>query len=276
MSEINQAQINLWNGRVGEKWASMQMSLDAWVEYATAQLKTLAGSVAGKHVLDIGCGNGETCVLWLKGGATVTGVDVSEAMLAIAANRTQGKAKLICADASEWRGDTPYDLAISQFGLMFFADPDAAFTNIAANLRSGGRLLFCCWRSVKENPWVMTPMDAVRDLLPESAPSAPDAPGPFALADKDRLHDILQRAGFENISINPFDFPVCLASEGGVDAAVRFVMQIGPTSAALVEADKAAKIIAAERLKNILAPYEKNGRVALGGAVWMVEAVRAG
>lgn len=276
MSESNQAQIDLWDGRVGEKWAAMQVSLDAMLAPATAELQVRAGPVAGQRVLDIGCGTGETCTIWLDGGAQVTGVDVSAAMLAVAADRTGGKATLVQADASAWLGDAPFDLAVSRFGLMFFADPAAAFATIAANVRPGGRLLFACWRAQAENQWVTTPMNAVRDLLPEGPPPVPHAPGPFALADRDRLRGILERAGFAEVAISPFDFPVCLASAGGVAAAVSFAMQIGPTGAALAEAGKEVRAAAAERLKAALAPHDRDGLVTLGGAIWLVEAVRAG
>ena len=89
MSESNKAQIELWDGRVGEKWAAMQISLDAMLSHATAELKARTGSVLGQRVLDIGCGAGETCVIWLDGGAEVTGVDVSGPLLAIATHRTE-------------------------------------------------------------------------------------------------------------------------------------------------------------------------------------------
>ncbi len=62
---------------------------------------------------------------------------------------------------------------------------------------------------------------ALRDLLPESPPADPHAPGPFALADRDRLAGILKRAGFTSIAIQPWDFPVCFATDGGVAAPVR-------------------------------------------------------
>jgi SAM-dependent methyltransferase len=276
MNGSNQDQIALWNGRVGEKWAAMELRLEAMLSHATAALKARAGSVAGLRVLDIGCGNGETCALWLAGGAHVTGVDVSAPMLAVAAKRTAGQATLIEADASGWSGAAPFDLAVSQFGLMFFADPDAAFARIAANVRRGGRLLFTCWRAASENGWVEAPMNAIQDLLPPGAPPAPHAPGPFALADRERLAAMLERAGFAGITIAPFDFPVCLASEGGASAAARFLMQIGPASAALGEATREARALAPARLEAMLAAHERDGVVTLGGAIWMVDAVRAG
>ena len=274
MSESNQAQIDLWDGRVGEKWAAMRVSVDAMLSHATAALKARAGSVSGQRVLDIGCGAGETCTIWLDGGAEVTGLDVSAPMLAVAAHRTDGKVTLVKADAAIWAGETPFDLAVSQFGLMFFADPDGAFATIAANVRPGGRLLFTCWRAVAENQWVSVPMGAIRDLLPPSSPPVPHAPGPFALADRDRLRGILQRAGFTDVAITPFDFPVCLAREGGVEAAVALTMQIGPTGSALVGASKETLAVATERLKVAFVPHDKDGLVTLGGAVWLAEAVR--
>ena len=276
MSRANDAQVEYWNGRAGEKWAALQVGLDRMFSRATSELKARAGSVAGRRVLDIGCGTGETCSIWLEGGAEVTGVDVSAPMLAVAADRTHGKATLVLADASAWIGDAPFDLAVSRFGVMFFDDPDAAFATIAANLRPGGRLLFACWRAMADNAWAATPLGAIRDLLPEAPPPAPHAPGPFGLADKDRLRGILERARFADVAIHPFDFPICLASEGGVEAALPFVMQTGPSGAALAGAGKEVRAVAADRLREVLAPHDAEGRVTLGGAIWLVEAVRPG
>ncbi len=274
MSAVNKPQIDIWNGRVGAKWAEMQVPLDAWVAPATAELKRRAGPVSGLRVLDIGCGNGETCLAWLEGGATVTGIDVSTPMLAVAARRTRGRAALVQADAAEWRADAPFDLAVSQFGLMFFVDPDAAFANIAANVRPGGRLLFTCWRAATENQWVSKPLGAIRELLRAGEPDLPGAAGPFAFSDRQRVNDIVERSGFSGVSIQPFAFPVCFATVGGLDAAVRFAMQIGPTAAALAGAGPDTKAAASQRLGAALAAHEQGGHVALGGAIWIVEAVR--
>lgn len=275
MPASNQAQIDLWDGRVGQKFAALQASVDALLTHATAALMARAGSVAGQRVLDIGCGNGKTCVMLLERGAKVTGVDVSGPMLAVAARRTGGKADLIKADASVWRGDAPFDLAISQLGTMFFADPDAAFANIAANLRSGGRLLLTTWRPAAENSWVSISMGAIRDLLPPAEPADPHAPGPFALAERARLRGIVARAGFVTVTITPFDFPMLFATTGGVEPAVKLAMETGPSGAALVGASAEVLAAAKERLAAALAPHERDGALTLGGAIWMVDATRA-
>ena len=280
MSGGNQSHIDLWNGRVGEKWAALQVALDAMLAPVTTELKHRAGSVAGLRLLDIGCGCGETCTVWLAGGAHVTGVDVSAAMLAVAQRRTAGKLTLIQADASTWKGEAPFDFAVSQFGLMFFAAPNVAFANIAANVRPGGRFLFTCWRSARENEWVSLPMSVIRDLLPPQAPSAAldveePSPGPFSLANRERLVGIVARAGFTDIKITPFNFLVCFATEGGAAAASAFATQIGPAAAAIAELTPEMKHTAKERLRSAYAAFTQNDRVDLGGAIWIVDATRA-
>lgn len=273
MSEPNQTQIELWNGRAGDTWVELQDSLDAMLAPVTNALAMRVGPVAGKRVLDIGCGTGVTCMRWLDGGAAVTGVDVSVPMLAAARERAEGRAQFVRADAASWRGDAPFDLAVSQFGVMFFDDADAAFANIAANLRPGGRLVFVCWRAPMENPWVTVPMNAVRDLI-DIPPVEPHAPGPFGLADSARTRAILERAGFADIAIDPADFSYTIASEGGIETAVRFMMQIGPTARSLAEASRDVKAAAAQRLAAALAPYERDGAVTFPGAIWVVDAKR--
>jgi SAM-dependent methyltransferase len=169
-------------------------------------------------------------------------------------------------------------LAVSQFGVMFFADPYAAFANIATNLRPGGRLLFACWRPLSENPWTKIPMAAIRDLLPPAAPvdsTAPPPPGPFSLGDRERLVDIVSRAGFVDINVDAVDIDVCFAAAGGVDEAMRLATQIGPAASALAELSPATKADGAARIKSAIAPFEKHGRVELGGAIWMVHATTA-
>jgi SAM-dependent methyltransferase len=275
MTSANQPQIDLWDGRVGAKWAAMHEALDTMFAPAAEILAARAAPAAGLRVLDVGCGNGDLCARLLAQGAETTGIDVSQAMLAVAASRTRGKAALVRADIADWRAPAPFDLAVSQFGLMFFADPIAAFAAIAANLRPHARLVFTCWRSWAENDWAAIPMAAIEDLLPPSAPPDPKGPGPFSLASPAHVEKTLAAAGFAEISMRPFDFAVCFAASGGVAAAVDLALQIGPASSALAGTDKTVRAAAAEQLRAALGSREKDGAVALGGAIWLVEARRS-
>lgn len=274
VSPSNQAQADYWNGRAGLKWSAMQVRLDRMLTHVTTDLVGVMGDLSGRRVLDVGCGTGETCARWLSAGAQVTGVDLSGPMLAVAADRSGGRVTCVQADASAWRGDAPFDVVVSRLGVMFFADPDAAFANLAANLRPGGRLVFVCWRAIEDNAWVQIPLGAIADLVPHATPPVPNAPGPFGLADAARLTNILTRAGLREVRLTPLDVPICLAETGGATEAADLLTQIGPSGAALVEASDALRAEAAARLTTALGPHADHGRVELGGALWRVEAVR--
>ncbi|MFO1088130.1 MAG: methyltransferase domain-containing protein [Hyphomicrobiales bacterium] len=268
----NAAQIEYWNGRAGQKWATLWTQLDRMLASVTAVLVDAAGDVRGKSVLDIGCGTGQLSALLAAQGASVTGIDISAPMLAVAKERSGDHVTFLERDAAAFRASDQFDLAISRFGVMFFDDPPAAFRMIHENVRPDGRLVFACWRTVAENEWVSVPMGAVRDLLPESPPPDPHAPGPFAFADDRRVHAILDAAGFRRIAIRPVDVPITIGEDGGVDSAVRFVLQIGPVGAALAESPDTVREAAAERLATALGRHAKPDGVVLKGAIWLVQA----
>jgi SAM-dependent methyltransferase len=90
-----------------------------------------------------------------------------------------------------------FDAAFSRFGVMFFADPTAAFINIRRSLRPNGRLAFACWRALVENPLDSLPLSAASAHLPPQSAHDPDAPGPFAFANPDRVRGILERSGWQ-------------------------------------------------------------------------------
>src|SRR3954471_20518053 len=168
----------------------------------------------GESVLDIGCGGGETALDLARAvapGGTVVGVDLSAAVLAFARRAADGceRVRFIQADAQAFPFEpASFDAAFSRFGVMFFADPTAAFINIRRGLKPDGRLAFVCWRSLEENPLDVLPLRAASAHLPPQPAPDPDAPGPFAFADPERVRDILQGAGFAKIEITPHDEPV--------------------------------------------------------------------
>ena len=268
----NEDQKEYWNDSAGEQWVAEQVVMDAMLVKVTEALMASAAPKSGERVLDIGCGTGETSVIAAEAGAQVTGVDVSEPMLALAQKRLGDRGETILADASEYRDENGFDLIMSRFGVMFFDDPEGAFSNINANLKLGGRMCLACWRAPQENDWVILPMMAVKPFMPETPEQDLHAPGPFALADPERLNGILEAAGFNDIKIEPVDIEMVLADGGGVDQSLHFLTKIGPTAKAMTEMDDATKAKMHAALREVLLPYDVNGRVALKGAIWIVQA----
>ncbi|MEA2917550.1 MAG: hypothetical protein QOJ15_9631 [Bradyrhizobium sp.] len=185
---------------------------------------------AGESVLDIGSGGAETA-LDLAGAVapdgSVVGIDLSAAVLAFArrAAATCERVQFVYADAQLFPFEpTSFDAAFSRFGVMFFADPIAAFINIRGSLRPNGRLAFVCWRALEENALDFLPLKAASAHLPLQAAHDPDAPGPFAFADPDRVRGILQRAGFRQIEITAHDEQV---GRGDLDTMLAVCSRVG-------------------------------------------------
>ncbi len=208
----NSDQIAYWNGPQGKIWAKEQEKRDRDHAPFTEAGLALAAPKPGERVLDIGCGSGTTTLklaaLVAPSGEAV-GIDISGPMLSVARRRaaeTKARARFIEADASDYAFEPEsFDLAFSQFGVMFFADPAAAFRNIYGAMKKDGRLVFVCWRGPFENPWSAVPESAARPFLPPPAPTPPDAPGRYSFANPDRVKSVLLQAGFHAIAIEKFD-----------------------------------------------------------------------
>ena len=279
---VNAAQIEHWNGPAGETWVRLQARLDAQLAALGRLAMDRAAIRPGEAVLDVGCGTGETTLeISRRVGESgkVLGVDVSRPMLSLARRRLEA------AGLSQTRfeeGDAQnqdfardgfarggFDLVFSRFGIMFFADPVAAFKNLRAALGKRGRLAFVCWRRVAENPWVAVPMAAAFQHIPQPPPPPPGGPGEFAFADRDRVRDILSGAGFRDITIEPEDMLIGGAS---LDMTVDTTLSMGPVAAALREADPAKREPVAYAVRQAFTPYDGSEGVRLGAAVWIVRA----
>jgi len=279
MSTDNAEQITEWNGALGQRWAELQREIDAIVvPFGAAALQTAAPQ-PGERVIDVGCGCGDTAIeLARRVGATgtVLGIDVSRPMLDVARARVgpSGLANLAFreADASEADLPTGTDLLYSRFGVMFFGQPVPAFRHLRQSMRSGGRCVFACWRTPRDNSWAMTPLAAARHAMGITpAPADPYAPGPFAFADDERLRAILSSAGFEKIDVQRFDAAVLLGATPR--SAAENAVRIGPTSRLVREVgiENLPAIVAAieSALQPLAAPQ---GQVSLNGSAWVVAA----
>jgi len=164
------------------------------------------------------------------------------------------------------------ELIVSRFGVMFFGDPIAAFTNLRTGLIPGGRVRFACWRSINENPWLQIPLHAVYEHAPRLPKPEPEEPGPFAFADTDRVTRILTSAGFTAPSFTALDIQLDIASGGTLDDAVMQSSEMGPAKRALADQPDDVRAAARESIRRALTPYASPSGVTLPGAVWLVAA----
>lgn len=218
-AQDNADQIAYWNDKAAVTWTTFQERLDALFEPLTALALDAAAPERGESVIDIGCGCGATVLALAQRvgpDGHVLGVDVSDPMAARARERIASagltNSQVIVSDAATHpfeRGGA--DLLFSRFGVMFFADPVAAFGNLRGAVRPGGRLLCAAWRPLADNPWFRVPMEAARALLPPQPPADPEAPGPFALANQDRTLGILRAAGWKDAMLARQHVPMRLA-----------------------------------------------------------------
>jgi SAM-dependent methyltransferase len=272
----NAAQIEYWNTTAGETWAQFQDALDRQIEPLGLAAMDVLRPREGEHIIDVGCGCGQTSLALaarVRPTGSVVGVDISEPMLDVALRRPRSAPDLrvafrkLDAQAGDL-GQGFFDAAYSRFGVMFFSDPVAAFANIRASLKPGGRLAFVCWRPLNENPWMQAPLQAALPYLPPVAPPDPTAPGPFAFADPSRVRSILADAGFGSETIDPFDAGI---GGGDVEQTLKLALGVGPLGRALREHPGLTDSVAVA-VRNLLSKYVTPSGVLMPAAVWIVRA----
>lgn len=271
----NADQIAYWNAVAGETWAGLQDRLDHQLEPLGRRGMRELRLAAGQRVLDIGCGTGQTTMELVEAvsrDGAVMGVDISHPMLQVARRRAGGapNVRFVEADAqTEGFEAASFDAAFSRFGVMFFADPVAAFRNIRSALKPGGRLAFVCWRPAAENQVMTVAMAAAAPFLPPTPPPAdPTAPGPFAFADPVRTRGILADAGFTDIAIVPHNEKV---GGGNLDQTLELSLRVGPLGSFLRE-NPAQRDAAVAAVRQALAAHDGPDGVKLDSATWIVSA----
>lgn len=259
--------------RVGA-WAEVRELLE--LQLAPLGRRGLAALAprAGESVLDIGCGGGETTLDLVRAVAptgTVIGIDLSAAVLAFARRAAHGceRVRFVHADAEVFPFEpASFDAAFSRFGVMFFADPVAAFINIRRSLRQNGRIAFVCWRALEENPLDILPLRAASACLPPQPVHDPDEPGPFAFANPERVRGILASAGFDEIDIAAHDEQV---GSGDLDTMLAVCSRVGALGKILRE-NPDLRGAALPAVRSALAAHDGPDGVTLNAATWVVTA----
>ncbi|MDP1795111.1 MAG: methyltransferase domain-containing protein [Acidimicrobiales bacterium] len=271
----NEAMKEAWDGSEGDHWAEHA----DWYDNASAQMiaayVAAIGAAPSDNVLDIGCGAGGLSLDLAPQCAAVHGVDLSSKMLDVARKRAADggitNATFEQLDAQTDALGSGYDLVVSSFGVMFFDDPTAAFTNIGGALKPGGRLALAAWRGLPENEWLMEIRGALA-LGRELGFPPLEAPTPFSLSNVERTTSILESAGFTDVTLTPIDEPFAMGADG--PSAYEFVKDIGIVHGLTGELDEPQKAQALENLRAMLAVHETPNGVQLQTAAWVIAATR--
>jgi len=277
----NAQQIEYWNEQAGPRWVALQGFINPQVRPLGHKAMDKAGLAQGEHVLDVGCGCGDTTLeLARRVGheGIVNAVDISTVMLSRAEElaRDEGltNIRFLNSDAQTYDFEDRYDLIFSRFGVMFFAQPVEAFANLRKALKPEGRLTFLCWQALSENQWMLVPLMAALPHIPPPTPPEPGSPGPFSLADPKRIEGILQAAGFQDIELESLRQTVVVGEGYDLDQVTEFSMQMGPAAPALRTAPPATRQKVAAAIRDALAPHVSNGAIRLPAAAWIVSAAR--
>jgi len=268
-------QTNAWNGPSGRAWVETLDLLDGVFAPFERILLEETPIGPGRRVLDIGCGTGATTLAFATAVAPegrVTGIDISEQMIAAArarARRSATTAGFVAADAEDHAFEpASFDAIVSRFGVMFFTDPVRAFANLRRAAVGGAPLRCVAWRSMEENPFMTTAERAAAPLLPDLPPRQPDAPGQFALADRELIERILRESGWQEIEVRAVDV-VCSTTQ---DQLARYLTWLGPVGAHLQRADEPTRRRVIESILPAFEPYLHGNEVRFTAACWLVKA----
>ncbi|TPL89240.1 class I SAM-dependent methyltransferase [Mesorhizobium sp. B2-3-14] len=276
-AQPNTRQAALWNDASGKAWVEMQPILDEILAPFERLVVDAGYPGEGGNVLDIGCGAGATTLAVARrvgNNGRCVGLDISQPLVALATERTQAEevanASFEVGDAQTYAFESGrFDAVVSRFGIMFFDDPVAAFSNIRQAARRGGKLAFVAWRSPAENDFMTTAARAAAPFLPTAPAPDPDAPGQFAFADGAKVKRILEASGWSSIDVRQANLP-CKIAEGDL---MMYATRLGPLAAALREVDQAT----AEKIITVLpaafAPFVKDGQARFNAACWLVTAL---
>ena len=270
-----------WEGAVGRAWATEHRRTERAFAAIGAALETAVASVAPAAgvAIDIGCGVGSSAMALAaaRPALSVTGADLSTDLLAVARARAGARANLafVAGDAvvvAEERA--PCDLLVSRHGVMFFADPVAAFARLRASCRAGAPLVFSCFRARRENDWSAA-IDTALGLSPPTAIGY--APGPYGFADEAFVADLLARAGWRDVRAVAHDVRYVVgAGEDPVADALGFYRRIGPAAAVLAAAEPERRAAMEARLADLFAARTRDGVVAFTAAIRIWHAAATG
>lgn len=265
-----------WTAARGEKWLSQLAGMEAMLAPVDEPLIRALRLDNGCRIVEVGCGGGGTSgelVRRVPAGSVVHGFDISPMLIEVA--RARGKPTgTLAFEVADMAAAVPpghrYDRLVSRFGVMFFADPPAAFRNLVRWLAPAGRFAFAVWGQPADNPWMSIVRETVADFVKLPAPDR-DAPGPFRYAEISTLLKLLDEAGYRGLDVSDWRGTLPVGGELPVREAAEFALASFSNFAELLsEAGDEALRDARERLVQRFSAYEEGGAVRMGACVHIV------
>lgn len=269
-----------WAGDAGARWLSQLDRFESMIVPVGDALLAQAAFAPGERVVDVGCGGGWTTRRIAKAvgpGGLALGVDISRDLVSEATARAAAEGleniRFLARDAATTMpSEAPFDHLFSRFGCMFFPEPYAAFANLRRMLRDGARLDIAVWAPAFENDWTRRIMAVVGEHFDLSAPT-PRAPGPFALGEIDYLNDLLERAGFEGMTVEAWEGDQAIGGVGAdPEGAAHFVL--GAMHIGDLVRDRSPEVRAAVEagLVHLFEQHRGPDGVRMGAKAWLMTA----
>lgn len=269
-----------WDGHEGDMWTEQADYYERSGWRLWPYVEATGVLTPGARVLDVGCGTGRQtrdAARLVGPTGSVLAIDLSSRMVEEGQRRAAAEGlpnvDFVHGDAQVFPfAEGAFDVALSNFGAMFFNDPVAAFANVGRALRPGGRLVTLAWRELARNGWLveMRAALAAGRQLPEPPP---DAPGPLSLARPEYTRGVLEAAGFAAIDLQPVDEPLEFGKD--TDDAYAFAQTAGIVEGLTKDLDDATRADAMDRLRAMLAVHETPEGVLLPTSAWLITARRA-
>jgi len=265
----NDKQGQYWNESPGQSWVINDSAMNERLQAISDILFEGLDATGCNNGLDIGCGAGSTTrrlAAIMGNQARVTGLDISEKLLALARSHPESVGKdFLQADAQSYKFEPErFDLAISRFGVMFFENPFKAFQNIKSAVQKGREIRFVCWAPISANDFFLSPLNTVVDITGVSFAEPGKEPGPLAFSDRTYLSSILKAAEFSSINIDIVE--TSISTKDSVEKNASLLMEIGmgfraikeatPTDEVLNEIKEAFVADGNKRLQNGLISYD--------------------
>lgn len=276
----NQKQFEAWNGGESVHYVDHADRYDRQLAPFTEALLKEIRLIPHRSLLDVGCGCGALTLAAARFSDSAVGIDISTPLTKVASGRAStariDNVEFVVADAQTYAfAPCTFNLVVSQFGLMFFDDPVAAFSNLRRSLAPGGRLAFVSWQGLPANEWltVIASQVANRVEVPEFG-GLSKGPGMFALMDQDETTALLEAAGFTEVAFESLAPTILIGGGGTVDQSMEFLMGMGMARGlvGLAGTDVHDEIVEAVRL-SLTERYEPGVGVQFGAGAWMVTAL---